>query len=157
MQKCLIILNHLFNTVLDDILYAAVFFHNNWFLNCSKSCFLKPICSSHDWTYLPLNQKTAFTTKTRIMTFSSCKSRQRTQPDGISLPSIQCGHAKVSASHDYKRLMFNWLYRTLKQAESRTMYQREVWGEKFCLSDGLFYFLLWTHNWCFYVANGIIL
>ncbi len=53
------------------------------------------------------------------MTFSSCKSHQPTQPDDISLPSMQCGHAKVIASHDYKRLMFNWLYRTLKQTEQR--------------------------------------
>lgn len=74
---------------------------------------------------LLLNQKTAFTTQTRIMTFSSCKSHQPTQPDGISLPSIQCSHAKVSALHDYKSLMFNWLYRTLKQAEGRTLYQNE--------------------------------
>jgi len=45
------------------------------------------------------------------------------------------------------------------------MYQREVWGGIFCLSDDLlFYFLLGTtvttdsnRVWSFHVANGVIL
>ncbi len=65
----------------------------------------------------PIQSENSFYNQNQNNDFFLMQERQPTQPDDISLPSMQCGHAKVIASHDYKRLMFNWLYRTLKQTK----------------------------------------